>query len=762
MATIKDVARLAGVSVATVSCHLSGSKPVKTETRLKIDHAISELKYVPNAAARQLKKTTTKTIGVILPDFNEHLHTKVFQGIVKFFQSHGVYVNVAFSQSNPKIEQQAFFNFAHQNVMGLIVISCQPQNRDFFVSWQNSYPIPLVFCMHRVNGLEAGFICFDDRDSARHISSALLAAGYQNQIVLSRGKYFSSEAAFLQGVQDAHNAIGKSLPEEAHFITNGTKENAFKVAIEFTNVSSLPDVVLCTSTEIAKGVMEAFSALQLKVPDDLLLVTLSEESWNRSEHLSGAIYTTRNADMLGTSAGRMLLEHINAPEKYPLHDIQLTDRFQKRVFSPPPRTKPSKILRNTRSDLRLLSFFALHDGCQLSIQNILRVYEAETGTHVHFDRKEYSSIHDPALLNYLQYEAEYDAILMDLPWKDTLIKIDAVSKLDDLVERADFPHDRILNCDLRNFYFKGSCYGLPFVNGAQTLFYRRDLFEDAEIKAAYYKKYNTLLRPPRTWVEYNRVAAFFTRSLNPNSPTLWGISEVDDDVGALMGQNYGRFLTAGGQLYDAQGQLQLDTPQNRAAFEFAVVPYQYKCHSSTSTFINGSIAIEDFCSGATAMLLTFNDTVTTILRESINRNPVGQIGFALPPEGANICAGWALAIHQNSPRREEIYQLYKWLMRTDTSYYYTILSGNTTCKLPYQNGEILDLYPWLALYPNGECNYFNRPQSSPVQSKIQASNIQLEMLFCDIIHKLVQNKAPIGDILQEAQRKLIEENATSL
>lgn len=753
MATIRDVARLAGVSVATVSCHLSGSKPVKTETRIKIDHAIQELKYVPNTAARQLKKATTKTIGVILPDFNEHLYTEVFQGIVKFFQAQGIYVNVAFSQSNPNIEQRAFFNFAHQNVMGLLVISCQPQNREFFQLWQNSYRIPLVFCMHRVEGVHAGFICFDDRGSARHISSALLKAGYRRQFVLSSGERFSSEAAFLQGVQEAYADSGEQFPEAAHFIINGTKENAFKAAIEFTNVSTLPDAVLCTSSEIAKGAMEAFSALQLKIPEDMLLVTLGEESWNRSEHLAGVIYTTRNASTLGASAGRMLLEHVNAPEEHPLHEEQLTDRFQNQKFSPPPRRKTPAIARSTQTDLRILSFFAMYDGSQVAIQNILRIYEAETGMRVHFDRRGYRGIHNQALLNYLQHEAKYDGLLMDLPWKDAMIKINAVSKLDDLVERPDFPRDRILNCDSRNFYYKGSCYGLPIINGAQTLFYRRDLFEDADIKAAYYKKHNSLLRPPRTWAEYNRVAAFFTRSINPASPTEWGTAEIDDDVGALMGQNYGRFLTAGGSLYDAQGRFRLDTPQNRAAFEAAIAPHQYKYRRYSSC----PNAIEDFCMGHTAMLLTFNDNAANFMRESINRNSIGQLGFALPPEGQNICAGWALGIHPQSPQREELYRLYKWMMRTDISYYYTILSGNTTCKLPYQNGEILDLYPWMALYPNGECAYFSRPQSSTVRSDVQVSNDLLEALFCDIIRRLVENKAPIGEILQDAQRMLMDQ-----
>lgn len=754
MSTIKDVARLAGVSVATVSCHLSGAKPVKQETRMKIERAIRELKYVPNAAARQLKKANMKAVGVILPDFNEHLYTEIFRGIVKHFQSHKTLVNVAFSHFNTRLEQQAFFNFAHQNVMGMIVISCQPQNHDFFVEWQLNYHIPVIFCMHKSSGIVSGFVGFDDYSVSRSISSALLEHGVKRQIVLSRDDRFSNEADFLRGVQDAHCDAGESFSKSQRYIINGTKENAFKAATEFTHVSSLPEAVLCTSGEITKGVLEAFSALKLKVPEDILVITLSEESWNKSEHFPGVIYTTRDAANLGITAGKMLQNYVDDPEGHPLHEELLSDRFLKKGLVLPPREKAAvPAVHPSGPTLRFLSFLGTHTGSQIAFENILRIYEAETGVHISTHIEKYNCVYSKEFLDWMIQDVRYDFLLMDLPWKETFIKIGAISKLDDLVYREDFPRERLLDCDFESFFYKGHCYGIPVVNGAQTLFYRRDLFEDSANKAAYYKKYNTTLRPPRTWQEYNRVARFFTRSCNPSSPTEWGVSEMDVDVGSLVAPNYNRFVTAGGRLLNSEGELQLNTPQNRIAFETVLEPFYYEMQSQECSKVS---AIENFCLGRTAMCISFNDGATGIL-DAITTNQIGQLGYALPPGGHNIRAGWALTIHPRSPLREEIFKFLKWFMRTDICYYYTILSGNTANKLPYLNGEILNLYPWMELYANSGCTYSKRIPSLHSNSGVQISNLQLEQEFCRIIHKMLRGSSSIEEILAEAQHRLTGE-----
>ena len=107
MATIKDVARLAGVSIATVSNYLNNTKQVSKESAQKIQNAVDELHYTLNQNARSLKSRQNTDIGVILPSLNDPYYVQLFQGIKSYFQPAEYYINLAFSENIPESEDSA-------------------------------------------------------------------------------------------------------------------------------------------------------------------------------------------------------------------------------------------------------------------------------------------------------------------------------------------------------------------------------------------------------------------------------------------------------------------------------------------------------------------------------------------------------------------------------------------------------------------------------------------------------------------------------
>lgn len=120
MATLNDVARDAGVSIATVSCCLSGKRQVKPETKMKVMDSIEKLKYIPNASARNLKLSATNRIGVVLTDIDNHYHAEIFKGISSYLQNKDYTISVAFSNNSPDIECEKIEDFVSQNVSGLL------------------------------------------------------------------------------------------------------------------------------------------------------------------------------------------------------------------------------------------------------------------------------------------------------------------------------------------------------------------------------------------------------------------------------------------------------------------------------------------------------------------------------------------------------------------------------------------------------------------------------------------------------------------
>lgn len=96
MATIKDVAKLAGVSIATVSNYLNNTKPVSKAVSAKIKEAVETLQYSQNLPAKNLKSNSYTDIGVILPNFNDSYYVQLFQGIENFFKIQDIILTCLF------------------------------------------------------------------------------------------------------------------------------------------------------------------------------------------------------------------------------------------------------------------------------------------------------------------------------------------------------------------------------------------------------------------------------------------------------------------------------------------------------------------------------------------------------------------------------------------------------------------------------------------------------------------------------------------
>ena len=106
MATIKDVAASAGVSIATVSNYLNATKPVNPATARKIDRAIEALQYTANIAARNLRTRKSYEIGVILPNFDDPYYVQLFQGIEKAFSNSRYFLKLPFP-TTPRSKRSA-------------------------------------------------------------------------------------------------------------------------------------------------------------------------------------------------------------------------------------------------------------------------------------------------------------------------------------------------------------------------------------------------------------------------------------------------------------------------------------------------------------------------------------------------------------------------------------------------------------------------------------------------------------------------------
>ena len=305
-----------------------------------------------------------------------------------------------------------------------------------------------------------------------------------------------------------------------------------------------------------------------------------------------------------------------------------------------------------------------------------------------------------------------------------------------------FFSDNIRNCQVNERF-----YGIPIVGGAQLLFYRKDLFESLELLNEYQRQYQLSLRPPRTWKEFNNIAEFFTRRFNSSSPTEYGTSlsgAVDEE---LAPEILIRLWSFGGKLWDSYNRPTFDTKENHAAFESVLQTLEYIPGDIFHTSIKKTV--EEFCSGQTAMLVTYSEYAQKI-SQGLKNNAIGRVGYYTIPGNHPASVGWNIGVNPFTKQQEEAYQLLNWLCQQDTGFYLTILYGATSMIAPHHNHELRKLYPWLS-YAEKSISKVTKRNGPYKKNALVIPQNKIEQILCQELKNILIRKFTIQDAMKDGQ-----------
>ncbi len=689
MATLKDVAQDAGVAVATVSCCLSGNRNVKQETKMRIMDSVEKLKYIPNASARRLKRNVSDSIGVILTGMDGAFESEIFRGISFCLQKGGFTPSVAFTDNLAFRECGAIEKFVGENVAGLLLVTSMPENTGFFQKRVMGYGIPSVFIEHRPKGIDANFVGFENRETVCQLTKQLLERCYRKIALVTGPKHFMAEADSMEGYKkaftDSHIAVDGSFIWE----TNMSKEDSFKTALDNWHMEG-PEAIITTSEEIALGVLEALHIQNISVTKDVRVITLCQERWNQTSHVPGVIYVPRSAYVLGEKAAALLLSNMKDPDLPPKTEL-LKDQVLKettRIPTPCKRTFSSNIKKEAGKQIHVLMADLTTSRCARLLSGYCR---QSTGISVVIDLLPHNFVLEGILTDMNRADHQYDIYMYDNPWLPYMVQNGLLADISSYAREAAFDAREALgqgsaNCKLGDRY-----YGIPFSSGSHIMFYRKDLFSDHRLAKLYARKYELPLRPPKTWDEFNHVAEFFTRSYNPDSPTLYGTSVAGIMDEELVPEILIRMWSYGGNLWDAYKKATLYTAQNVRAFRCLLQTLSYVEKSPMETSIMNTV--DDFSFGKTAVLLTYSEYASRISR-SLYQNVIGNIGYERVPGRYSLCIGWALGVNPNTPRMKEALAYFDWLREKRTGQYMAIMGA----QLPFNNaGDSSELLKIISL-----------------------------------------------------------------
>jgi LacI family repressor for deo operon, udp, cdd, tsx, nupC, and nupG len=280
MATIQDVAALAGVSTATVSRTLSDPDIVSEKTRKRVQTAVAKLNYTPNAAARILRTTRTRKILVMVPDISNPFYSVVIRGIEESAHKAGYSVLLGDTQYDKARENQYADMFQRKEADGLIVLaSGVPETLRYAVKRSSSL-------LAIVNGHEYDpdvnvlSVYIDNAAASREVITHLYDLGHRHVAILAGPDNHTLDGARLNGALDC----ARNLPEPMtlQVAAGGFRaESGFRRALDILAAPVRPTALYCFNDELAMGALSAMRKLGLRCPADVSIVGFDDTRYAR-------------------------------------------------------------------------------------------------------------------------------------------------------------------------------------------------------------------------------------------------------------------------------------------------------------------------------------------------------------------------------------------------------------------------------------------------------------------------------------------------
>ncbi len=265
-ATIEDVAKLASVSIATVSRVISKPNVVRPSTRTRVMAAIQALDYQPDAAARALASGRTHTVGCVIPTLDHAIFARATQALQTSLADAGFQLLVGSSNYEANTELQVARAFQQRGVDALVLVGTDhaPQMWDALANWRK--PAVLTWsCDPRLPS-----IGFDNIAVAKRMTQHLLSLGHQRIAVVSGFTTNNDRArSRIKGVRLALAEKGLTLPKNL-LIEQSYNLNGGRQALrQLMQLKQPPTAVLCVMDLLAAGVLLEAQHLQIKVPQTL-------------------------------------------------------------------------------------------------------------------------------------------------------------------------------------------------------------------------------------------------------------------------------------------------------------------------------------------------------------------------------------------------------------------------------------------------------------------------------------------------------------
>ncbi len=313
--TIKDIAKVLGVSVSTVSRALQGKPEISEQTKQLVRETAQKMKYRPNTMAVALKTQKSFSIGVVVPQIVSTFYASVVKGIEEVANGLGYQVFVSSSNEDMEKEKRNVFGFIDHRVDGMIVSLSKATDSYAHISHIQDQSVPLVLFDRTSKEVNVPKVVANDADAAYLAITHLITRRSKRIALITGPEHMLIGRNRMRGYKAALNNNNIEFDPNLVVRCNLTVEDAKTATNRLLEMETPPDAIFGINDEVAIGALFAIKEHGLKIPDDICVVGFSNS--NRSRYIEPSLTTMdQNPEKIGTLAAKLLFEQIEGNHGY--------------------------------------------------------------------------------------------------------------------------------------------------------------------------------------------------------------------------------------------------------------------------------------------------------------------------------------------------------------------------------------------------------------------------------------------------------------
>lgn len=319
---ISDVARIARVSISTVSLVLNDKPGVSEETKIRVLGVVEKLNYLPSSIARSLVTKRTISIGLVVPDISDIFYAqlgKIIQNTVSRKRYSMILCN---SENNPE-KEAAYLDFLKdKRVDGIIMVPGSSTNS----TKVEQIDVPVVFVDRYMKGVDISYVGVDNETGGYEATKHLIKLGHERIGCICGPEGASSSEDRIAGYKKALAESGIELDEVLLRKSDWTIEKGFFATKELLSLKATPTAIFTTSDICAIGVFDALAREGLKIPEDIAVVGFDDIKF--APYLKVPLTTVRQPiEDLGKISAKWLLEKLSSKKKSSSQKVVLNTKL---------------------------------------------------------------------------------------------------------------------------------------------------------------------------------------------------------------------------------------------------------------------------------------------------------------------------------------------------------------------------------------------------------------------------------------------------